>query len=98
MRIRDWSSDVCSSDLVGVDINPASGIGEGADADKVWRNLWGHYVQQVEVACDKLARAIGLDATEGGGFRGSVNGGQCAAEVQVEIGRASCRERVCQYV
>src|SRR3546814_3648071 len=65
MRISDWSSDVCSSDLLdvqrAVDLELCVEAGEpvlpGADR---------HVVQRREV----------LD----------------------QIGRASCRERVCQYV
>src|SRR3546814_2191913 len=79
VRISDWSSDVCSSDLVGV-----------LDQDRVLRGI--------EVG---LQRIVGIDA-------GGIDVGQGARQlrgVQLdefegfrEIGRASCRERVCQYV
>src|SRR3546814_10133421 len=61
VRISDWSSDVCSSDLEIVVTRP---------------DRRRHGRQQ-----------IGPDAANGisGGAKG-------------EIGRASCRERVCQYV
>src|SRR3546814_2898858 len=71
MRISDWSSDVCSSDLV--------------------RRREG----------EQLPVAIEL---------GVPSGGQVAAKARLvervgtldravgQIGRASCRERVCQYV
>src|SRR3546814_20160136 len=67
MRISDWSSDVCSSDLFAeVDELAASAIG----------------VEQRQR--DAGARAFAdLDL---------------AAAVIHEIGRASCRERVCQCV
>src|SRR3546814_2142930 len=63
MRISDWSSDVCSSDLAG------SGGGR--------RNAWTCQGQ-------RLVRSLA-----GAGFE---------VALYEEIGRASCRERVCQYV
>src|SRR3546814_8726171 len=60
MRISDWSSDVCSSDLA------LHGVPDPAQR--------------------AAARIPGTDAAAGRG--GAL----------IEIGRASCRERVCQYV
>src|SRR3546814_17353945 len=60
MRISDWSSDVCSSDLLGVDRIAAPHDDE----------VGLHHLLRIGAA----PRAAG------------------------EIGRASCRERVCQYV
>src|SRR3546814_5392783 len=71
MRISDWSSDVCSSDLigeVGVDAGPHPAPA-GGDADGL------AVVQQ------RLEGRLEL-----------------IVEVGEQIGRASCRERVCQYV
>src|SRR3546814_8830725 len=68
MRISDWSSDVCSSDLASMKfsltwlkdhLETTASLVEIVDA----LNRIGHEVEAVE-----------------------------------EIGRASCRERVCQYV
>src|SRR3546814_13605938 len=70
MRISDWSSDVCSSDL---------GVRCRARAAGTASERTGHGTE----------RAAGLRL-----FVGYLaHGGPCA-----EIGRASCRERVCQYV
>src|SRR3546814_1277042 len=66
MRISDWSSDVCSSDLI-------------AQADH------GGLVGDL-LAVEPCAAA--LDQAPGFTLRGR----------KTEIGRASCRERVCQYV
>src|SRR3546814_4489091 len=66
MRISDWSSDVCSSDLLGSAL-AADCVGEAAAAG---------------------ASAVFVSAT------GAVAGGAGLCE----IGRASCRERVCQFV
>src|SRR3546814_5126198 len=73
MRISDWSSDVCSSDLTRrksiVDVRnfpPGSVLTENAMHSQI------------------------LDGTRGAGMQRQTKCG--------EIGRASCRERVCQYV
>src|SRR3546814_11355196 len=76
MRISDWSSDVCSSDLIALDE-----IFEGNP------NYMGCVYR--EQAPTRLAPGqfiiINLDDVGGAG-------------THWEIGRASCRERVCQYV
>src|SRR3546814_3325279 len=70
MRISDWSSDVCSSDLVE--------IGELLE------------LRGARLADDR-ARLAGQPV------HGQENLG-VDADGAAEIGRASCRERVCQYV
>src|SRR3546814_10303728 len=79
MRISDWSSDVCSSDLgartVDVDRREDALLGQGP------RQTQLHVAGALELLEDHLVHLrAGLD-----------QGGR-------EIGRASCRERVCQYV
>src|SRR3546814_3100058 len=85
MRISDWSSDVCSSDLLcrsqtrradrgGVPASARAGIGTLC-ADRK------------EPGIHTCSLAAGAGAASGqAGVRNH------------EIGRASCRERVCQYV
>src|SRR3546814_7137287 len=72
MRISDWSSDVCSSDLcmqhVGTAVGPA-----------------------------RLALEFGRDERDDEIEDREVVGGRVASGLR-QIGRASCRERVCQYV
>src|SRR3546814_3676956 len=85
MRISDWSSDVCSSDLLVRRLSQ----GEGLPADLAGRLAWQRpYPAGVEEALRKELREshCGLlpEAALGGMLK--------------EIGRASCRERVCQYV
>src|SRR3546814_5738664 len=65
MRISDWSSDVCSSDLT---VRVAANLGYRA------------IVVGDACACFDLKDADG------------------SIIAAAEIGRASCRERVCQYV
>src|SRR3546814_9849908 len=90
LRISDWSSDVCSSDLTRDRPDAVEAI-----ADK---NLIG--LQQFRVADVALADW----QRKAGGARhdlGAHYAGDTAARKRgrsQEIGRASCRERVCQYV
>src|SRR3546814_5857333 len=72
MRISDWSSDVCSSDLTRISVIPPE-------------NLWqcnGHDGKAHHQ--DDHARNFGREQT--------------SKAPHQQIGRASCRERVCQYV
>src|SRR3546814_1938034 len=81
MRISDWSSDVCSSDL---QLGPVA-LGHAAGHDEASAVLLrvGHRQDHI----DRLLAGV-LDE------RTRVDDHQ----IGVEIGRASCRERVCQYV
>src|SRR3546814_4667948 len=82
MRISDWSSDVCSSDL------PDSYIEEyGAEA---FRATAAEAIPLSRFMLDELASRHALNEAEGRAA--------CAHEAKPQIGRASCRERVCQYV
>src|SRR3546814_1585232 len=71
MRISDWSSDVCSSDLLGM------GNACQYGAAMPFRMREGHL------------RGIRRDR------RGLRRGGRTVWLRVIEIGRASCRERVC---
>src|SRR3546814_20502166 len=87
MRISDWSSDVCSSDL-------------------------RHGMQRAQVVAQPPAvghadfrpaglqyQYLGADAARIGHDEANQPAEQGAAEGQAgQIGRASCRERGCQYV
>src|SRR3546814_8579760 len=69
MRISDWSSDVCSSDLLDL----------------------------VVVGCDVLVgdRPVEPESVTRAGLEIV---GAVSKRDPAQIGRASCRERVCQYV
>src|SRR3546814_9467838 len=103
MRISDWSSDVCSSDLDGtVTAANSSSISDGASAMVLMRESTAK-----KLGATPLARIVAhtQHSQEPGWFTTAPVGAiqklfaktGWAAE-QVEIGRASCRERVCQYV
>src|SRR3546814_4247615 len=72
MRISDWSSDVCSSDL----------------------HAWVNCPDEGALALVRKypAGRLVVDRTEESWFKRKSNEGP------TQIGRASCRERVCQYV
>src|SRR3546814_19260943 len=74
MRISDWSSDVCSSDLLAGDAGEDFGNMEGLGQEAL-----------------DFARARDGQLVLFAQFIHAENGND-------EIGRASCRERVCQYV
>src|SRR3546814_1400428 len=96
MRISDWSSDVCSSDLVGL---PRS---------KRYDSTIEHMLQFMPaLAAEVEVNAIsGMDPTRHDSpndfldrelliYALAYSGTFAAID---KIGRASCRERVCQYV
>src|SRR3546814_15626469 len=82
MRISDWSSDVCSSDLSA---SPAG--------DPLRRECRFHADQPDRVLCKRAGRQ-----QQRAGEDRRRTGCLCEEESHCEIGRASCRERVCQYV
>src|SRR3546814_14213306 len=107
MRISDWSSDVCSSDLldfvrahfhVGVkNRRPLHDIAQFADI--AWPVVGGKHPER---GFGKRRSGIHLLKEMGDEF-GQVlaafgKGGQMERENVEEIGRGSCREMVCQYV
>src|SRR3546814_17879603 len=80
MRISDWSSDVCSSDL--------------AVSKRVIAYVSQSDFGLVETLAERVAAIV---IAEFGVQRVRVKLSKPGA-VRGEIGRASCRERVCQYV
>src|SRR3546814_6459023 len=85
MRISDWSSDVCSSDLsIPVIFNMESHVADEAHRENENRRR----LRQLRPA---ITSQTGAAATRG---RNKASMTPAANE----IGRASCRERVCQYV
>src|SRR3546814_13701794 len=108
MRISDWSSDVCSSDLFGrakTATSCSDCIHCGADSADFEIDEVGirHNVVDVchenggivrTITDEMVAAVVGKRPTTE--FAGS---GAAIREIGfAEIGRASCRERVCQYV
>src|SRR3546814_2830428 len=80
MRISDWSSDVCSSDLA-------------AAAMKLLSGLALTYLEGFNAAVEDEERCVGEMH-----FTSACRFIEARREDSGQIGRASCRERVCQYV
>src|SRR3546814_3093542 len=78
MRISDWSSDVCSSDL-WTEVKPGTDLVEFPDGKQIIVLAKGRLVN--------LGCATGHPSFV-----------MSSSFTNQEIGRASCRERVCQYV
>src|SRR3546814_1143939 len=94
MRISDWSSDVCSSDLQRLGTRPR-GDGIGKHGETVRRAV-GEAAQHAVAVMHLVTQHDGGIELPGHGF---LRGRLCARPCrQPEIGRASGRERVCQYV
>src|SRR3546814_12270868 len=93
MRISDWSSDVCSSDLY------KQAIVDAADTGTVMLNRSGTpCVRALKTGRSLALYAAGsMDRAELKTVQQLYFGGDMEASVG-PIGRASCRERVCQYV
>src|SRR3546814_1287415 len=97
MRISDWSSDVCSSDLLGSRVTVLEKLGIMPRDDP----------ELVEIVRHALLRD-GVDLREGADIARIERDGDSVAvvlradgaeeRVVAKIGRASGRERVCQYV
>src|SRR3546814_5777503 len=83
MRISDWSSDVCSSDLHRSEIRRALDpvVPLGCHPGERRRQ---------EGAAEAVADDVRIPLARGAFHR--------VERRQWQIGRASCRERVCQYV
>src|SRR3546814_8447717 len=101
MRISDWSSDVCSSDLaVAADAerdDPRQKLG-------IARNI-GDEREHLLVAIRQFARFVvtGQSVRPGARQLRLARGAHpfeivAGVIARAQIGRASCRERVCQYV
>src|SRR3546814_7917550 len=84
MRISDWSSDVCSSDLAAQVFQDPSLYQH--NSDQPWMKF---------IPCRRQEASAPPDARLPAGI---MSRGQGYAKVRRQIGRASCRERVCQYV
>src|SRR3546814_5064420 len=96
MRISDWSSDVCSSDLAIV--AQEGRIDRGEAAQQV--EYAGHLALQPEALQLfglQVAHQVGPEADRDPGFARPLDGDLVLVEHLGEIGRASCRERVCPY-
>src|SRR3546814_12023328 len=117
MRISDWSSDVCSSDLCRycmaekMTFLPRDQILTLEEIAIIADRFIARGVRKIRLSggeplvrrdFGELVRRIGRHLKSGTlqELTLTTNGTQLAhhAEMLAELGRASCRERVCQYV
>src|SRR3546814_18479550 len=104
MRISDWSSDVCSSDLI-----PANADGRvdlqalkarlGPDVAAVMitnPNTCGLFERDMKYIADAVHKAGAFVSCAGANFNYIV--GRVRPGDLCKIGRASGRDRVCQYL
>src|SRR3546814_17128831 len=100
MRISDWSSDVCSSDLISVIVTTVTSHTSKSGYCFGMRTHARRYCYGVEMQRRQLAEGRMKRLLVGTAITGSV----CmlllapGARAGSEIGSASCRERVCPYV
>src|SRR3546814_3492866 len=102
MRISDWSSDVCSSDLgwrtewarTGRAVAKCAGWNAIAATDS------GEEAAAPTALPRQAALALGRNTTNLQHLERGLQelAARLAADHHAQIGRASCRERVCQYV
>src|SRR5699024_11805994 len=84
---RDWSSDVCSSDLAGLGLNDGQG-GHGAAAV-----LLGQAAGPLQQAGVEVEHVAGVGLPAGGALEQQGQGAVGHRVLAEKIGRASCRER-----
>src|SRR3546814_14200475 len=96
MRISDWSSDVCSSDLRAGQrmTEERTVLDQRVDAARRAEGLARHRRQVMElkqglILHERIARELAFKL---------LAESEIADPPHAQIGRASCRERVCQYV
>src|SRR3546814_9453729 len=111
LRISDWSSDVCSSDLLVGNIKSGDWLG----ALQSVLDIVGQVAGIIKGTGTPAVRTFSLDGARAAGGSVMPNGNYLVGERGPEIlqmggrggsivpnnqkiGRASCRERVCQYV
>src|SRR3546814_3741695 len=97
MRISDWSSDVCSSDRV----EPLDVVGD--EQDRLQLRRGGQQLEEggadgEAIGLLRRPHADGALEDEALLVGEELEGVDQRTDQVVEIGRASCRERVCQYV
>src|SRR3546814_15811639 len=115
MRISDWSSDVCSSDLPkgallahrGSDLRIAARFTRRNSAESLPHRLLESRALHINGQIFRPPRLMRQGNHASGQSckrritRATIRFGKAAAQVAfilIEIGRASCRERECQYV
>src|SRR3546814_18213210 len=119
MRISDWSSDVCSSDLIHIDEFEVMARDTKLGPEDITRDIPNVGEEALRNLDEAGIVYIGAEVEPGDILAGKITPkgespmtpeekllraifGEKASDVRDtslrQIGRASCRERVCQYV
>src|SRR3546814_19994895 len=105
MRISDWSSDVCSSDLLPVISNQKMNayLKEIAHVCGIQKPLTFHIARHTFATTVTLLNGVPIESVSRMLGHTNIKTTQHYAKildmkVSEEIGKASCSERVCQYV
>src|SRR3546814_12453788 len=105
MRISDWSSDVCSSDL-REKAEREGNFRQLTQAERLQDARMNPAAKQVAAIDAAIEQKYGADSPEAARMKVAAREaiaqtlarGAFVARRAFEIGRASCRERGCQYV
>src|SRR3546814_12187567 len=95
MRISDWSSDVCSSDLAA---RTEMGWVAGPQTWTLGGEAPSSAGGDIHAAHDHAAMMQAMPTPAQSASSVGLNDIVAKAMPEQQIGRASCRERVCQYV
>src|SRR3546814_16908457 len=103
MRISDWSSDVCSSDLTATGPSAATFVSNSAGRAMAVGPIGVYAVQVIFVGSAEKSRNRKRMIDSQAAFPYPPFRYEAARlwwpfSVTYQIGRASCRDRVCQYV
>src|SRR3546814_3048563 len=98
MRISDWSSDVCSSDLQGDKEAKAAASVLGQALDLLREGKPARLTRPKDDEEARLFAQAQLLTSKPVLYVCNVEEASAASGNAHKIGRASCRERVCQYV
>src|SRR3546814_18926521 len=102
MRISDWSSDLCSSDLIKglwIDLGEAIHFQAGQYINLALPGSIGTRAFSIASASTRgQVIELNIKLVPGGAGTGYVHETLREGDPIREIGRASCRERVCQSV
>src|SRR3546814_10780490 len=93
LRISDWSSDVCSSDLRSRKMAARRRFNTESGMATRWRRR-----RMCVLVCERPFPASLRDVSANGAFLETNARPDIGGRVELQIGSASCRERVCQDV
>src|SRR3546814_1755290 len=100
MRISDWSSDVCSSDLtpLGIILTIMMGAAVAERSGLFFALIRGSLRGTPRRYMTPIIAVVGMVSHHAADAAYVVLIPMAAVLFASELGRASCRERVCQYV